>query len=140
MFVSTPPDAHEASRLSGTVSAGAKWRVSGFVVRKRRPNSSTQKRLLPGATYLFSSPQSPNRSVDKFLARYLSVRPLLNGYLAHVERTPLGMIGIDAVNNERLVAGNHVAVANVGPHRFDLRKKVDGRGGRVGDIQLRQSD
>src|ERR1700722_11744137 len=124
MFVSTPPDAHEASRLSGTVSAGAKWRVSGFVVRKRRPNSSTQKRLPPGATYLFSSPQSPNGSVDKFLAHHLSVRPLLNGYLAHVERTPLGMIGIDAVNDECLIAGNYVAVANVGPHRFDLRKKL----------------
>ena len=43
LFVSTPPDAHEASRLSGTVSAGARWRVSGFAVRRRRPNSSTQK-------------------------------------------------------------------------------------------------
>ena len=62
---------------------------------------------------------------NKFLAHPPPfLRPLLNGYLAHLERTPLGMIGIDAVNNERLVAGNHVAVANVGPHRFDLRKKV----------------
>ena len=26
----SPPDAHETSRLSGTVSAGARWRVSGF--------------------------------------------------------------------------------------------------------------
>src|ERR1700720_2483483 len=124
MFVSTLPNAHEASRLSGTVSAGARWRVSGFVVRRRRPNSSTQKRVPPGASYLFSSPTIANGSVDKFLAHHLSVRPLLNGYLAHVERTPLGMIGIDAVNNERLVPGNPVAVANVGSHRFDLRKKV----------------
>jgi len=92
-------------------------------IRRREVDSSTQKRLPPGR-YLFSSPQSPNGSVDKFLAHHLSVRPLLNGYLAHVERTPLGMIGIDAVNDERLVAGNHVAVANVGPHRFDLRKKL----------------
>ena len=30
IVVSTPPDAHETSRLSGTVSAGARWRVSGF--------------------------------------------------------------------------------------------------------------
>ena len=34
------------------------------------------------------------------------------------------MIGIDAVNNKRLVAGNDVAVANVSPHGLDLRKKV----------------
>jgi hypothetical protein len=46
----------------------------------------------------------PNGSVDKFLPHHFSVRPLLNGYLAHVECTPLGMIGIDPVNNERLVA------------------------------------
>src|SRR6478736_5974822 len=62
-------------------------------IRRREVDSSTQKRLPPGR-YLFSSPQSPNGSVDKFLAHHLSVRPLLNGYLAHVERTPLGMIGI----------------------------------------------
>src|SRR3984885_1943542 len=31
----------------------ALWRISGFVVRRRHPNSSTQKRLPPGATYLF---------------------------------------------------------------------------------------
>jgi hypothetical protein len=30
IVVSTPPDAHETSRLSGTVSTGARWRVSGF--------------------------------------------------------------------------------------------------------------
>jgi hypothetical protein len=30
IVVSTPPDAHETSRLSGTVSIGARWRVSGF--------------------------------------------------------------------------------------------------------------
>ena len=63
-------------------------------------------------------------SVDKFLAHHFTVRPLLNSYLAHVECTPLGMIGIDPINNERLVARNHVAVANVGPNRLDLRKKV----------------
>src|SRR5262249_7073518 len=74
--------------------------------------------------WLLNSPQSPNGSVDKFLAHHFSVRPLLNGYLAHVECTPLGMIGIDPINNERLVARNHVAVANVGPHRLDLRKKI----------------
>ena len=45
-----------------------------------------------------------NGSVDEFFAHHFSVRPLLNGYLAHIERTPFGMIGIDAVNNERLVA------------------------------------
>src|SRR5580698_3455746 len=63
-------------------------------------------------------------SVDEFLTHHFSVRPLLNGYLAHIERTPLGMISIDAVNNERLVARNHIAIANVGPHGLDLRKKV----------------
>jgi hypothetical protein len=42
-------------------------------------------------------------SVDEFLAHHFSVRPLLNGDLAHFERSPVGMIGIDAVNNERLV-------------------------------------
>src|SRR6478672_11333611 len=56
-------------------------------IRRREVDSSTQKRLPPGR-YLFSSPQSPNGSVDKFLAHHLSVRPLLNGYLAHVERNP----------------------------------------------------
>jgi hypothetical protein len=43
-------------------------------------------------------------SVHEFLAHHFSVRPLLNGDLAHFERSPVGMIGIDAVNNERLVA------------------------------------
>ncbi len=42
-------------------------------------------------------------SVDEFFAHHFSVRPLLNGDLAHFERSPFGMIGIDAVNNERLV-------------------------------------
>ncbi len=42
-------------------------------------------------------------SVDEFLAHHFSVRPLLNRDLAHFERSPVGMIGIDAVNNERLV-------------------------------------
>ena len=41
--------------------------------------------------------------VDEFLAHHFSVRPILNGDLAHFERSPVGMIGIDAVNNERLV-------------------------------------
>jgi hypothetical protein len=43
-------------------------------------------------------------SIDELLAHYFSVRPLLNGDLAHFKRSPVGMIGIDAVNNERLVA------------------------------------
>ena len=43
-------------------------------------------------------------SIDELLAHYFSVRPLLNGDLAHFKRSPVGMIGIDAVNNERFVA------------------------------------
>ena len=42
-------------------------------------------------------------SVDEFLAHHFSIRPFLNGNLAHFERSPVGMISIDAVNNERLV-------------------------------------
>jgi len=36
----------------------------------------------------------------------------------------LGVIGINPINNECLVSRDHVSVANVGPHRLDLRKKV----------------
>ena len=65
----------------------------------------------PDQANAFKPKKSHNGSVDKLFAHHLSVRPLLNSYLAHVERTPVGMIDINAVDNERLVAGNHV-----GPH------------------------
>ena len=42
--------------------------------------------------------------VHEFLVHYFSVRPLLNGDLTHFKRSPLCMVGVDAVNNERLVA------------------------------------
>jgi hypothetical protein len=102
-------------------------RTAGCLVPSRRtPAKQAANRKVPqGAVVVAVSRRrllhSRNGSVDKFLAHHFSVRPFLNGYLAHVECTPLSMIGIDPINNERLVARNHVAVANVGPNRLDLR-------------------
>ena len=63
-------------------------------IRRREVDSSTQKRLPPGR-YLFSSPQSPNGSVDKFLAHHLSVRPI----------SPFSLAGMSTIS-EQFVFGS----------------------------------
>src|SRR6516164_3161711 len=113
------------SRTSCRARCSRVLMVSGLIPR----SSDVSSTLIPSITRVTNTNRKASgklsgRSVDKLFAHHLSVRPLLNSYLAHVERTPVGMIDVDAVDNEGLVAGNHVAVANEGAHRLDLRKKV----------------